>query len=168
VRDDGDLNRLSGDLRDGETDAVQRDGALRDDLCSELRRQLDGESPVGDVDLRMQRDERDERCGRVDVTLHDVAAERRSGGRWQLEVDDSACGERAKRRAREGLGGEIGGEVGRIAGVERGEADAVDGDAVSGAPAAGERGRGDGQPRGGERDDGSGGFDEAGKHIGTS
>jgi hypothetical protein len=164
VRDNGDLDHLSAYLGNGKADAVQRDGTLRDDLRPELVGQFDGEAPVGCVERWMQGHERDERCCRVDVTLHNVTAERRARGRWQLQVDDGSRRERAERGARERLRGEVGGEVFGIADVERRKADAVDRDAVARAPTACERGCVQRKARGREREDGSSGFNEAGEH----
>ena len=76
-----------------------------------------------------------------------MAAERGAGGGGELEVDGGAVGEVGEGGAGEGLGGEVGGEArGEGVGldVERGEADAVDGDAVACAQFGGERGCGDG------------------------
>src|ERR1700679_38812 len=116
----------------------------------------------------MKRDEGDELPGGVDVALDYVAAERRAGGGGELEVDGGTGGERAEGGAREGFGGEIGGELGGFIDGNRSEADAVDGDAVAGVPAAGEGGCVEKDARGAvgryAGDEGAGGFDESSEH----
>ena len=111
------------------------------------------------------------RGGAVDVALDDVAAERGAGGSGQLEVDRGALAEVGEGGAGQRLGGEIGGEARREGvglDVERGEADAVDGDAVARVELGGERGRGDGDAgvafAAGEGEQGAGGLDQSGEH----
>ncbi len=78
VGDDGDFDarEVRGEVsRDGEADAVYGDGALRDDLRGELIGELEGETPVGGVEVGVKREDGEEFSGRVDVALDDVAAE---------------------------------------------------------------------------------------------
>ncbi len=73
---------------------------------------------------------REEAPARIDVALHDVAAEACGGRDGAFEVDGRACAQGAERRALQGLARAVRRE--RVAPhVERGEADAVDGDGVA-------------------------------------
>ena len=73
-----------------------------------------------------------------------MAAERAAGGGGEFEIDLGAGGERAEGGFVEGLLGEVGVEERRVD-VERGEADAGDGERVAFAEAVGEAGGFDGE-----------------------
>ena len=116
VGDDGDFDaRQAGGrsikLRDGEGDAVDGDGALLDDVGRDVDGEVDGEAPIGGIAAGVEGDEGDERAGGVDVTLDDMAAEGRAGGRGEFQVDQAARCEEAEGRAGYGFGGEVGGKA---------------------------------------------------------
>ena len=172
VGNDGHFDPVARDGSHGEADAFDGDGAFFDDVAGEGVGKGETQAPVG----RLGRGgvdgvEGDEGACAIDVSLHDVSAERRAGGGGQLEVDDGSGLEAGERGAGDGLGGEIGGEA-RREGVgldgKRGETDAADGDAVAGGEPGGQCGRGDGDARrarsGRDGQDGPGGFDDAGEH----
>jgi hypothetical protein len=171
VGDDGYFDVVVGDGGYGEADAFNGDGALGDDVAGEVVGELEAEAPVGLGGVGREGGQGDEGGGAVDVALNDVAAEGRTGGGWEFEVEDGVGAEVGEGGAGDGLGGEVGGEA-RGEGVgldaEGGEADAVDRDAVAGVEAGGERGGGDGDAGGscggGDGEQGAGGFDQAGEH----
>jgi len=128
--DDGDLDLVAVDGGDGEGDSFDGDGALFDDVAGERVRDGEAEAVIGGFGVGGDGLKGDEGGGGVDVTLHDVAAERGACGGWQLEVDDGVGTETRERGARDGLGGEVGGEArgkGMRFDVERGETDSANG-----------------------------------------
>ncbi len=82
---------------------------------------------------------RTEFAGAVNMPLNDVAAERAAGGGGQFEVDFCAGLQRAERCPVQGFLGEVGMKVIRVD-IERGEADAGDGERIAFAQAAGDAG----------------------------
>src|SRR3569623_1024435 len=109
----------------GEAHAVHADRALARDVLRERRRHGERE-PQRAADLGARR----ERGEAVDVAAHEVAAERCAGGEGLFEVYRVAHPRRAQGGAAQGFGGTVGGEA-RIIHRHRGEAHAVDGDAVT-------------------------------------
>jgi hypothetical protein len=171
VGDDGYFDLVAGNGGYGEADAFDGDGALGYDVAGEGFGELDAQAPVCFGGVRGDGVQGEQSCSAVDVTLDDVASEGRAGGGGEFEVQDCVGTQVRERGAGDGLSGEIGGEAwGKGVGLdaESGEADAVDGDAVTGVQARRECGRGDGdagRARGGrDGEKGSGGFDQAGEH----
>ena len=171
VGDDGDFDLVTADGGDGETDAFNGDGALRHDVMGKVVGKLDAKAPVGMGCLGRDGVERKKDDGAVDVALDDVAAEWRTGGGGELEVDDGVRVQVHEGGTGDGFGGEVGGEAwweGVGFNAKGSEADAVYGDAVAGVEAEGERGCGDSDARcafgGGDGEEGAGGFDETSEH----
>jgi hypothetical protein len=93
VGDDGDLDDALAQRGDGETDALDGDRSLGDDVADEDLGEFKAQAPVGVGGAGGDGVERDEAGGAVDVALDDVAAEGRAGGRgW--------CGRASRRRDR--------------------------------------------------------------------
>ncbi len=88
VGDDGDLDLIALDGGYGEADAFDGDGSLGDDVAGECVGQPDVEAPVCFGRVRCNGSEGDEGGGAVDVALHDVAAEGRSGWGGEFKIDD--------------------------------------------------------------------------------
>ena len=73
--DDGNFYFVACDGGDGEADAFDSDGALRDDVTGEGVGELDAKAPVGVGCIGSDGGEGEEGRGAVDMTLDDVASE---------------------------------------------------------------------------------------------
>jgi hypothetical protein len=170
---DGDRDFVADDGGYGEADAFDGDGALFDDVAGERIGNGETETPVG-IDERFRSDglESNEGACAVYVALYDMAAERRACGSREFEVDDRLGMKEGECCAGYGFGSEVSGEAWRKGvrfDVESGETDSADGDAVACVEAVEQVGRcGYGDARcscgGGDGEEGSGSFDEAGEH----
>src|SRR5262245_53423781 len=98
VGDDGDVGDGVFPAGDGEANAVDGNGALRDDIPSECSGDVNAEEPAliaGGV--RAFRSEAGDSADRIHVTEDEVAAEFFAGGEWLLEVYAGASFQKRER-----------------------------------------------------------------------
>ncbi|OMI41550.1 phosphoenolpyruvate synthase/pyruvate phosphate dikinase [Streptomyces sparsogenes DSM 40356] len=136
-RDEADGEVVRARVDHGQADAVDRDGALLDDVAAEVggERDRDDLPVLGGLAL-------DDGAGAVDVALHQMTAQAPAERHGALQVDAGADGEGAEAGAVQGLGHDVGGEP-AVLEVDDGEADAVDGDRVAVLGAFGDDGAAD-------------------------
>jgi len=161
VGDDGDVKPVSFDIVDGETGAVEADGAFFDDEAAELSWEFEAEFPAPFEFVAFQAG-----GDGIDVTLDNMAVEPAVQEHTSFEVDEVA--------------GLPGGEVGLLEGLSDGghavgvfphlldgEAGAVVGDALVDLQLGGEGGLDPESPVGARGFNGSyraEGFDDSGEH----
>src|SRR5438477_8152023 len=130
VRDHGDRERPCRALEHGETDAVDRDRALFDEVASERRRDAEAEERA----VAFTRD-RAQLADAVDVTEDEMAAQAVGEAERALEVDALPGSQRAERRPAHALRRHVDDE-GRAADARHGHAGPAHGDALADPEAA--------------------------------
>ena len=121
------VRRRPFQLRHRQADAFDGNRSLEHDILLQLFGDVEEQPEVVGVGDRLQADEA---AGAVHVALHHVTAHAAVGLQRQLQVDLRALGDARERSERPGFGGQIGAE-GLRRDIERGQADAADGDAVA-------------------------------------
>lgn len=102
VRDDPASEAALADFGDGETDAIDSDASFINHVLRELGRQRDFQSVIGSVGCVA-----DERCGRIDVALHEMPAHFCASTERGFEVHFSARRDVADAGAAESFGEQI-------------------------------------------------------------